>query len=443
MTMRSEEKPPDYPRDVLAFFRQLHDSAKAGQVVDVGGISEFKAGGLLGDPNFMAMTYIHVGGGDPTRVDPKKDSSRDAEEAARPQLAAIALTGDELAALKTYGLTRVMASLGNQYRYYPCPYWVERGRASSITKVSNESSILAKMPRLAVPGIRVLLQSDLLTVRLPRSARDPLRQLAADLRKDLPLALLTELDPEATGCLIWHAGADGLQAITSEGGDGSLLTGAFVALVPGQSQDTVDSVEDGFKVSLTNASFERLRKTLKAGTALSLPGRPGQPRLELQWDAEEAKDSASDWPGQVAGVHLLLADAELKQRLGGRTKPLADYIRTLVRATSAYWKKAGPPEVNGLLIAVGIKPGKKARVWVDGVEGSILVDDVERMQAQLGAIPTIEVNHGPVAFTIKLAFPEKAVKSFPKFPFDWEHATSNSKEPLEIPDELFKVIWPD
>jgi len=59
-------------------------------------------------------------------------------------------------------------------------------------------------------------------------------------------------------------------------------------------------------------------------------------------------------------VRLYLPDSELHRRLGDDATPLADYIKVLVSTTTEFWKKSAEPEAKGLLIAVGIKPGKRS-----------------------------------------------------------------------------------
>ena len=48
-----------------------------------------------------------------------------------------------------------------------------------------------------------------------------------------------------------------------------------------------------------------------------------------------------------------------------------------------------------------------------------------------------------MAFAIELQLGAAKVKEFPVFPKTWSEASNKSSQPLMIPDELFKVIWPD
>jgi hypothetical protein len=61
----------------------------------------------------------------------------------------------------------------------------------------------------------------------------------------------------------------------------------------------------------------------------------------------------------------------------------------------------------------------------------------------LEKVPAIDVKEGPVAFAIELRLGTAKVKQFPVFPKAWSDVSKSSGKPLKIPDDLFKVIWPD
>src|SRR5262245_40593545 len=70
-------------------------------------------------------------------------------------------------------------------------------------------------------------------------------------------------------------------------------------------------------------------------------------------------------------VLLYLPDDALRQRLGDDVSPLALYIKSLQKETATFLEKVGRPKAKGLLVAVGVKPGRMARVWCDAVDGEI------------------------------------------------------------------------
>ena len=142
-------------------------------------------------------------------------------------------------------------------------------------------------------------------------------------------------------------------------------------------------------------------------------------------------------------VRLYLPDSELHRRLGDDVTPLADYIKVLVSTTTKYWNKSPEPEAKGLLIAVGVKPGKRSRVWCDAVDGKIPAGTLAELEKILSEVPAIDVREAPMAFAIEIRLGTKTVKEFPMFPAVWSEAIKKSGDQFTIPDGLFKIIWPD
>lgn len=132
----------------------------------------------------------------------------------------------------------------------------------------------------------------------------------------------------------------------------------------------------------------------------------------------------------------------MSERVGGDVQPLADYMKKLESETAQFWQKQKPPEAKGVLIAVGIKPGKKSHVWCEAVDGQIDPSTIQALETQLTAIETIDVSNGPIALALEYHLSNDLPK-FPMAPNSWQEAAKTQKEPMMIPDGLFKVIWPD
>jgi hypothetical protein len=146
---------------------------------------------------------------------------------------------------------------------------------------------------------------------------------------------------------------------------------------------------------------------------------------------------------ELHSVRLYLPDEELSHRLGDDAGPLGNYIKALVQVAKDYLEKSPQPGAKGMLIAVGIKPGKRSRAWCEAVEGKIPPAVLSDLEKTLAEAPTIDVKDAPMAFAIELQLGAAKVKEFPVFPKTWSEASNKSSEPLIIPDQLFKVIWPD
>jgi hypothetical protein len=145
---------------------------------------------------------------------------------------------------------------------------------------------------------------------------------------------------------------------------------------------------------------------------------------------------------ELNGVRLFLTDAKLKQRIGDPT-PFADYITALEKATTAFWATSEKPKAKGLLIVVGVKPDKKVKVWCEAVDGDIPEDTLTKLETKLSEVTPVAVKQGPIAFALDMKLAGQKPEKFPEMPKKWAAGAEKSKEPLLIPDGLFKVIWPD
>jgi hypothetical protein len=74
---------------------------------------------------------------------------------------------------------------------------------------------------------------------------------------------------------------------------------------------------------------------------------------------------------ELKQLRLYVPGLELPKRVGADVMPLVQYIKALQKATAQCLASEKLAKAKGLLIAVGIKPGKKARVWCESVEGEI------------------------------------------------------------------------
>jgi hypothetical protein len=117
---------------------------------------------------------------------------------------------------------------------------------------------------------------------------------------------------------------------------------------------------------------------------------------------------------------------------------------TFSQHRSDHLEKEDLPRARGLLIAVGIKPDKKARVWCQSVDGEVPDKVLRKLAKELAKVETIEVKKGAVAFGMEVTVRGHKVKKFPEFPTAWLEAARRSGTRLLVPpDDLFKEIWPD
>jgi hypothetical protein len=142
-------------------------------------------------------------------------------------------------------------------------------------------------------------------------------------------------------------------------------------------------------------------------------------------------------------LRLYVPIAELRKRVGADTQPLADYVKALQKAAARCLEKEDLPRSRGLLIAVGLKPGKKVRLWCESVEGEMPARVLRKLERELARVEAIEVK-GVMAFGLEMKVRGHKAKKYPTFPEAWLQAALRSKaKVLSPPDELFKVLWPD
>jgi hypothetical protein len=145
---------------------------------------------------------------------------------------------------------------------------------------------------------------------------------------------------------------------------------------------------------------------------------------------------------ELNSIRLYLPDDKLRQRIG-EADPLVTYIKAIQKEAETFWAKADQPKAKGLLIVVGVKPDKKAKVWCEAVDGEIPADTLTKLEKQLSEIAPVTVKDGPIAFAVEVKLSGQKPEKFPEMPKAWAEAAKKSKEPLLVPDGLFKVIWPD
>jgi tetratricopeptide (TPR) repeat protein len=130
--------------------------------------------------------------------------------------------------------------------------------------------------------------------------------------------------------------------------------------------------------------------------------------------------------------------------VGDDPEPFGEYIKTLQRTAARLLENEKLSKAKGLLVAVIVKPGKKARVWCQNVEGEIPAEILQKLEKELAKVGTISVKHSALAFGLEMSVRQQGVAKFPEFPTVWLEAAKQSKIKVLIPpDELFKVIWPD
>ncbi len=145
---------------------------------------------------------------------------------------------------------------------------------------------------------------------------------------------------------------------------------------------------------------------------------------------------------KLNSVRLYLPDAQMEERVGD-VGPLVDYMKALQREAATFWGASKRTAAKGVLAVVGVRPDGKVRVWCDAVDGDVPPDILQGFRSALERVQPVRVKNGPVAFALELGLWDQMPSEFPVMPEAWNAAFRNAKEPLLIPDGLFKVIWPE
>ena len=139
-------------------------------------------------------------------------------------------------------------------------------------------------------------------------------------------------------------------------------------------------------------------------------------------------------------VVLLQPSAVMEQRVAS-IDAMADYIKAVQAATQEAVVASGATQAVGGFIVLAVKPGHKARVWLDF---DTLLDLEMRKQItnSVRAVTPFEVTEGPVVFALKVAtWGAKESKRVAPSPIEWKQATRH-KKPLEI-GQLVEKVWND
>ena len=389
-----DESPEAIARDIAKLLSTVQQYAARGQRVDVGDITVFEGSGPAGA---RGVAYV-------------RPAPLDGVVVPSSALAAIPLIGAEAEVAAVFGMTRIIGRLARHYRHYPCPPWWDRSRQTIAASAGEDTSILARLARHRVPGVSGRRERDGIRVRVHPSAHDKLVQVLDAAPGEVAQALLTDLDSEADGLLVWHPGAQQLEAATPAGSRAERVSIAFIALAPGTTETGGRILEDGAVLMFMAPAWDAFREAVRRCESVTIPPTVGYGAITLEWIAEtyvspidgRAYVAEEGWrkfyPDQPAPSHghrpvsrmVLLADI----REQGSVDGLAAYVDAIEGEFSrAFGERA---EFIEVFLRIEIHPGEPARV----TERSD--DDEVRMSELIARVPLPPVTGSVVAFECRL-----------------------------------------
>lgn len=144
-------------------------------------------------------------------------------------------------------------------------------------------------------------------------------------------------------------------------------------------------------------------------------------------------------------VFIYQPDAPLRARLES-AKDLAAHIKRLQAAGTAFFASEQTHERLG--VVVGVKPGKKVRVWLISSRRSSTDKTLVLLRRKLEAIPPCPVHKGPVAFALVWTIngTPAEIEAMPPCPIpkEWRDAAPGQNVQVpEVLDGILARIWKD
>lgn len=140
-------------------------------------------------------------------------------------------------------------------------------------------------------------------------------------------------------------------------------------------------------------------------------------------------------------IFLYQPDAPLRARLGS-ADDLVAYIKRIQAAGRTFFASEQTPET--LDVVVGVKPGKKVRVWLVSSRRTSEDKTLVVLRKKLEAIPPCAVHRGPIAFALRWTIAgggaAKKDGTIP-MPKEWREAAPGKN--VLVPDGVFERIWPN
>lgn len=148
---------------------------------------------------------------------------------------------------------------------------------------------------------------------------------------------------------------------------------------------------------------------------------------------------------QLGALRLYQPESVLQERIPSGPAELAAYCKTLAWVGREYLGRLGQDfGSTGVLIVVGVKPGKRIRLWCEQIDGDIPPEIWQVVELLDGAgqdvLPTVS---GPVACALECLLGGGPSTGFPIDPIIWQEAARSAGGTLLIPDALFEVVFPD
>jgi hypothetical protein len=278
---RAKESAKAYPEDPARLLAALFVKGSLGESFSDGDCASLALGRFLGRDDVTGVIFSQL---DPLRsVVVQPDA-----------LLVVPLVADEIDVALRFGSLRVLGLLGTHHRVFPWPAFLDRDRPAVTPAPGWWDSVLARTTVSRIRGVRVSAEVPAslsprigqgnVVVSVAAASRSALVEAVAgvDGAAPAPVALTSELDPEADSLAVYPPRLKTLVPLRSREGPVERLAGTFVAFLPGE-EDVASQREDGFVVELTGASRAALHEALREGRDLQILGAPQSMAIRIRW----------------------------------------------------------------------------------------------------------------------------------------------------------------
>lgn len=415
-----DESDDAIPRDPLDLFKLLFRRARGGRFVDVGGYSRFaRAGGFLGNHGAVGMTYLPAL---PLRGVNYPDKP----------LAAVLITADEVEVVRAQGAYRLLSLLGYRSNYFPYPPWSDRARGGLLTPKDVKNSLLGHLPLVFAPGLMTRRQNGLVYLHWSNEkGPDDFAKRLADMPKG-PFALMTDADPDAKARLVWKPGMS-VETIAVDNRPDATMTGGFLAVFPTSSDEHAVVCEDGFAARLQPATWRKVCRALVDGETMTLPASNAGLGLSVGLPGH-------DEPVRQVSTQFFLPDESVSERI--RTEELAAFERRVGNVVEDHFADLKPGAGQALTLFCAVRPGPRARFWVDCQPRKLVNGGLKLLQRRLDGLKPTQVS-APVAWAMRFNVwgGTGDPRDFSAIPEDWAGAVADPKKPV-LSDEVLDRVWP-
>jgi CHAT domain-containing protein/tetratricopeptide (TPR) repeat protein len=138
-------------------------------------------------------------------------------------------------------------------------------------------------------------------------------------------------------------------------------------------------------------------------------------------------------------IVLLMPPEQILSRVD--SSEMTDHVRAVCdELVGVYAREEIWPAPMGVFVA--IKPGRRLKVWVKGIDCELAAEDVALIERRSSAWRVPAVTRA-VTFACKFTYKDQPLAGSLPTPRAWAEASHHAGKTLSLPDELIDAVWPD